>query len=177
MDAAKKAKQLGKLREFSVQLAERIKSAPSRSNEPVRLAVRIGQASYLLPMAVASEIVALPEIAPVPWTRPWYRGLANVRGRLVGAIDLQQFAGRGPLPPEQSQQLLVISEAMNLNAALLVTRAFGLRNLNDLESLGRAGDDAPAWETTCFRDLDGTVLTELDLAALVRSEAFGQIAA
>ena len=28
-------------------------------------------------------IVSLPAIAPVPWTRPWYRGLANMRGRLA----------------------------------------------------------------------------------------------
>lgn len=94
-------KQLGKLREFSTQLAERLKAAPARAAVPMRLAVRIGEVGYLLPMDAAGEIVAVPDIAPVPWTKPWYRGLANVRGRLVGVVDLVQFTGRGQLATDQ----------------------------------------------------------------------------
>lgn len=170
-------KQLGKLREFSRQLAERIKAAPLRATEPMRLAVRIGAASYLLPMAAAGEIVAATDIAPVPWTKPWYRGLTNVRGRLIGVIDLLQFSGRGALPVDQSTQLLVFGESLAVNAGVLITRAFGLRNLNELEPLGPAGDDAASWETVRYRDLDGTVLTELDLGVLIATDAFAAIAA
>jgi twitching motility protein PilI len=169
------AKHTGKLREFSLQLAERLKEAPQRATEPMRLGVRIGAAGYLVEMGNAGEIVAVPPIAPVPWTRPWYRGLANVRGRLIGVVDVMQLAGRGALPADQAQQLLVLGDAMNVNAALLVTRAFGLRNLKDLESLGAAADGAQAWEAGRYRDLDGTVLTELDLGRLVASDAFAAI--
>lgn len=168
-------KHLVKLRDFSTQLAERLKAAPQTPAEPTRLAVRIGAGNYLLEMGQAGEIVAVPDIAPVPWTRPWYRGLANVRGRLVGVVDLMQMTGRPPLAPEQSGQMLVLSEALKVNAAILVTRAFGLRNLKDLEPLGRAAGGAAPWEVARFRDLNGTELTELDLAALVASEAFAAI--
>ena len=168
-------KQHGKLREFSTQLAERLKAAPQRQTEPMRLAVRMGQSHYLIEMAAAGEIVPLPQIAPVPWTQPWYRGLANVRGRLIGVVDLMQLAGRGPLPADQAQQLLVLGESLNLNVALLVTRAFGLRNLKELESLGTAPAGAQPWEAERYRDLDGTVLTELKLPQLVASEAFATI--
>jgi len=164
-----------KLRDFSTQLAERLKAASSAPNEPMRLAVRIGTQGYLLDMNTAAEIVTAPDITPVPWTRPWYRGLANVRGRLVGVIDLMHLAGRGPLPPEQSQQLLVFSEALRINASVLVTRAFGLRNLNDLEPLGEALAGAPPWETARWRDLDGNQLTELNLGGLVAAEVFATI--
>jgi twitching motility protein PilI len=165
----------GKLREFSTQLAERLKAATSASKEPVRLAIRIGGGNYLLDMQSAGEIVPLPPVAPVPWTRPWFRGLANVRGRLIGVIDLLQLGGGGALPAEQSQQLLVLGESMGVNGGLLVTRAFGLRNLKDLEPLGAAAPGAAPWEAARWRDLDGNVLTELDLAALVASEAFATI--
>jgi twitching motility protein PilI len=175
--AREPGKQLGRLREFSTQLAERLKAAPSRAGEPLRLAVRIGTDSYLLPMEAAGEIVAIPDITPVPWTKPWYRGLANVRGRLTGVIDLMQYAGRGAMAPEQAQQLLVLSDSAGVNAALLVTRAFGLRNLNELESLGRAENAAAPWETTRYRDLDGGLLTEIDVRGLVASEGFGAIGA
>src|SRR5512135_766899 len=102
------AKQLVKLREFSTQLAQRLKEAeaPGLATAPTRLAVRVGNENFLIDMGVAGEIVALPEIAPVPWTKPWYRGLANVRGRLIGVVDLSQFKGGAPLAAEQSTQLL-----------------------------------------------------------------------
>ena len=87
------AKQLVKLREFSTQLAQRLKEAPGMATEPTRLALRVGSENFLVEMGLAGEIVPLPDIAPVPWTKPWYRGLANVRGRLIGVVDLLQQRG------------------------------------------------------------------------------------
>lgn len=164
-----------KLREFSIQLAERLKAAPHLPVQPLRLAVRIGVESYLLDMAAAGEIVATPDVAPVPWTRPWYRGLTNVRGRLIGVVDMQELAGRPPLPPEQAQQLLVFGPALKVNAGILISRAFGLRNVRELEALGGAGTPGLPWELHRYRDLDGTVLTELDLPRLVATEVFGSV--
>jgi twitching motility protein PilI len=172
MDASKSS---GKLRDFSSQLAERLKAAPSRVDEPTRLAVRIGADAFLIDMALAAEIVPVGGITPVPWTRPWYRGLTNVRGRLVGVIDLLEFAGRGRMPTDTAQQLLVFNEALKINAAVLVTRAFGIRNLKDLEPLPAAVDPAVPWESGRFRDLDGALFTELDLRQLVAAEAFATI--
>ena len=168
-------KQSHKLREFSTQLAERLKAAPHTPVQPLRLAVRIGHDSYLLDMATAGEIVATDDIAPVPWTRPWYRGLTNVRGRLIGVVDLQELSGRAPLSQDQSQQLLVFGPALKINAGILISRAFGLRNIRELEELGLTGNPARPWEMQRFRDLDGTVLTELDLPRLVAAEVFSSV--
>ncbi|MCS6944955.1 MAG: chemotaxis protein CheW [Sutterellaceae bacterium] len=168
-------RQRGKLREFSLQLAERIKAAPQQSAQPLRLAVRAGSDSFLIDMTAAGEIVPLPDVVPVPWTRPWFRGLANVRGRLIGVIDVAQLAGRPPLPAEQARQLLVFSPALKADAGILVTRAFGLRNAAELQALDAEDRTAPPWERQRYRDLDGTVLTELDVAQLVTSEAFTHI--
>ncbi|HTN50076.1 MAG TPA: chemotaxis protein CheW [Burkholderiaceae bacterium] len=167
-------RQLVKLREFSTQLAQRLKEAPNLPTEPTRLAIRIGADNYLVEMGLASEIVALPEIARVPWTKPWYRGLANVRGRLVGVVDLQQLMGREPLPSEQAQQLLVLGESLGVAAGVLMTRAFGIRNLKDLEPL-EAVPSRGEWERTRYRDLDNIALTELDLRDLAGSPAFTAI--
>ena len=56
-------RQLVKLREFSTQLAQRLKEAPNKPVEPTRLAIRIGSENYLIEMALAGEIVSLPEIS------------------------------------------------------------------------------------------------------------------
>jgi twitching motility protein PilI len=166
-------RQLVKLREFSTQLAQRLKEAPNLPTEPTRLAIRMGTQNYLVEMGLAAEIVALPEIARVPWTRPWYRGLANVRGRLIGVVDLQHLMGREPLAPEQAQQLLVLGEGMGVPSGILITRAFGIRNLKDLEEAGEAAG-AP-WERRRYRDLEGIALTELDLRELAAAPAFTAI--
>jgi twitching motility protein PilI len=167
-------RQLLKLREFSTQLAQRLKEAPNLPNEPTRLAVRIGAENFLVEMGLAAEIVALPEIARVPWTKPWYRGLANVRGRLVGVVDLQQLIGREPLAAEQGLQLLVLGEGLGVAAGILITRAFGIRNLKDLEAL-EAPASSVGWEHSRYRDLDGMTLTELDLRELAKAPAFTAI--
>lgn len=175
MDADTQRGQHGRLREFSDQLADRLKTAPAAASAQLRLAIRIGPKAYMVEMATAGEIVPLADIAPVPWTKPWFRGLANVRGQLVGVVDLQQFSGSPPLPAEQAQQLLVIGQAIKVNAALLITRAFGLRNLKELDPLETIADGSRPWELGRYRDVDGTVLTELDLGRLVSTEGFSAV--
>lgn len=139
-----------------------------------RLAVRIGPDAYLIEMTSVGEIVPLAAIAPVPWTQPWFRGLANVRGRLVGVYDLPHMNGAAPMDENLAQQMLVLSDAMKSQVALLITRAFGLRDLTKLDRLPRA-DAARAWEGARYRDADGTVLIELDVARLIADEGFAAI--
>jgi twitching motility protein PilI len=38
-----------------------------------------------------NEILTLPVLTPVPGTRSWLLGVANVRGNLVPVIDLRDF--------------------------------------------------------------------------------------
>ena len=58
---------------------------------------------------------------------------------------------------------------------LLITRAFGLRNIKDLEPLGTARDPARPWEARSFRDGDGSQLVEIDLQGLISHEKFSSI--
>jgi len=174
-EAVDDSPQAGRLRDFSNQLAERLKAAPRLAGEPTRLAVRIGSHSFLVDMALAGEIVPLAAVTPVPWTRSWFRGLTNVRGRLVGVVDLLELSGRAPLPADQAYQLLVMGEALKVNAAVLITRAFGIRNLKDLDAVDAGALGSARWERERYRDLDGTTLAELDLRELVASDVFASI--
>jgi len=172
LDESRKA---GRLKDFSAQLAARLEAAPGPLSEPARLAVRIGTASFLLDMNKAGEIVTAPPITPVPWTKPWYLGLANVRGRLIGVIDLMRLGGGAPIAPEDAQQLVVFNEELKVNVGLLITRAFGLRNVKDLEALGALQDRNRPWEARAFRDADGARLVEIDLQGLTKFDEFASI--
>jgi len=167
-------RQLASMRDFSARLAQRLSEAPEREMPAARLGVRIGGRAYLVEMSSIGEVAPLSSIARVPWTRPWFRGLANVRGRLVGVYDLPQMAGEEPVRDDQAMQLLVLGEALKVNAALLITRAFGLRSATELEALPPADAGAP-WEGDRYRDAGGMTLTELDLARLVADERFASI--
>lgn len=168
-------RELGKLREFSTRLAERLRAAPTTPAEATRLAVRVGRRAYLVDMSLASEIVPLPTITRVPWTHPWYRGLINVRGRLVGVVDLELLGGAAPLLAEDSQQALVFGEGLGVNVALVITRAFGLRALARLQPLEAATPPERPWERARYLDADGVVLTELDLRVLAADPGFAAI--
>jgi twitching motility protein PilI len=167
-------KHLASLRDFSAQLARRLAEAPASEMPAARLGVRIGNRGYLVEMPLIGEVVPAPAIAGVPWTRAWFRGLANVRGRLVGVYDLSQMTGDEPLRDEQGTQLLVLGDALKVNAALLITRAFGLRYAKDLDPLP-AAERSALWEGDRFRDADGVALTELNLERLVADERFASI--
>ena len=169
------ARRAGKLRDFTAQLAARLQAAPGPLATPARLAVRIGTESFLIDMSSAGEIVTAPPVTPVPWTKPWFLGLANVRGRLVGVIDLLCLAGGTPIAADDAQQLIVFNEGSKFNVGLLITRAFGLRNIQDLQSLGTVHDATRPWETHAYRDSDGARLVEFDLPGLTGFEEFASI--
>ena len=147
----------------------------SHAEENRKLAIRIGADSFLLDVLGAGEIVAVPAVTPVPWTQPWFRGLTNVRGRLIGVIDLQHLGGGAPLAPDQAGQLVVLNPGLRYNVGLLATRAFGLRGRNDLTGREDRHDDARPWEIATWRDADGMRLVEIDLQRLMDWDAFVNI--
>jgi twitching motility protein PilI len=165
---------LAAAREMSAQLVQRLEQQASAPVPSARLGVRIGSRGYLVEMTRIGEVVPASSIARVPWTRPWFRGVANVRGRLVGVYDLTRMEGGEPLGDGPSLQLLVLGESLKVNAALLISRAFGLRYAKDLESMPAEQGGAP-WEGARFRDADGVSLTELNLETLVADERFASI--
>ncbi|MCU0765376.1 MAG: chemotaxis protein CheW [Burkholderiaceae bacterium] len=168
-------KHIASLRDFSARLAQRLSEAPTRELQVAQLGIRIGGRGYLVDMTSIGEVVPASSVSRVPWTRPWFRGMANVRGRLVGVYDLQHMAGEEPLRDEQSLQLLVLGESLKVNAALLITRAFGLRSAKDLEALPEPAAGGEPWEGSRLRDSSGAILTELNLANLVADERFVSI--
>ncbi|MES2757601.1 MAG: chemotaxis protein CheW [Pseudomonadota bacterium] len=151
-----------RLRQYQVQLLERMQAARANTGASVnQLGVLIGTDRYLLDLTQAGEIVPLPAVTTVPLTQPWYLGLANVRGNLVGIIDLARYLGLGETPTGADSRIVTFAGALGFNCGLLVARVYGLRHAAGMQA---AGD--------CLRDADGNDWTALDLAALVGDERF-----
>ena len=71
----------------------------------------------------------------------------------------------------------MFGEVLGVNAGILVTRAFGIRNLKDLTPLDGAPPAGRAsWEHVRYRDSDGLTMTALELRELATSTHFAAIA-
>jgi twitching motility protein PilI len=159
------AERRSRLRQYQVQLLARMQAARTNSGERVnQLGVAIGLERYLLDLTAAGEIVSVAPVTAVPLTQAWYLGLANIRGNLVGVVDLARYLGLGETPAGTEARLVTFAPGLGMNCALLVTRVYGLRN---------AAEMTPGGEQ--LRDGDGQDWTPLDLAALVREERFLQV--
>jgi twitching motility protein PilI len=151
-----------RLRQYQVQLLERMQAARANTGASVnQLGVQVGAGRYLLDLTQAGEIVPLAALTAVPLTQPWYLGLANIRGNLVGVIDLARYLGLGDTVAGADSRIVTFAGALGFNCGLLVARVYGLRH---------AAGMAPSGEH--LRDADGNDWTALDLAALVADQRF-----
>jgi twitching motility protein PilI len=160
------------LREFQEQLTDKLLLAELQSMPASRLAVEIGVKRWLVDLAEINEVMPVPRLLPVPMTRPWFVGMANIRGMLYGCSDLAAFFGLPATPLEGAARLLLVKPHFGVNAALVVSKTLGLRNPADLRPHGATPD-------ACVRSmwLDGNeqAWRELDVAGLLEQADFLEI--
>lgn len=169
------------LRDLQGRLAERLQAARTNISKGASwLAVQAGGRNYLLPLEQAGEIFSWPGVLRVPYTTGWFWGVANLRGSLVGVVDLCAFLGQPVERTEQSLQevsLLVVNPALQVNVALVVDRLLGLRGAEDfVSSTTEPAQDAPAFPTgmagASYTDKAGSVWRVLQLQQLVQFPEF-----
>mgnify|MGYP000934342096 FL=1 len=164
------------LREFQEHLAARLTSAAQGKANPALLGVQTGNDYWLLNLSEAGEIVPLPSLTPVPLTKPWFSGIANIRGNLYSVADFSALRGGDPTPLNAASRLLLVGTRHGSNAALLVTRMLGLKN-PDQFSAATATDDAHPWEGGRVVDGDGREWKRLNVRAMLADPAFMEIGA
>jgi len=167
------------LKEFQARLTERLRDAGSAPDQAARLGLMIGEQRWLVDLSEAGEIVPVPDlITPVPLTRDWLLGLVNLRGALFTVVDLQRFAQLGRTDAGKESRLLALSGRLQFNAAILVTRMLGLRNVASMRADDDPGPDRafggsrPGWVGRTLVDADDKRWHELDLARLACANEF-----
>jgi twitching motility protein PilI len=160
----------GALREFQTQLAEKLRVAATAQTRHASLGILVGQDRYLVKLEDAGEIVPVPTLTEVPLTRDWFRGVCNLRGTLHAVADISRFAGGSYTAVDRESRLLALNSKMNFNAAILVSRMMGLKNLDEM-TVDSAANDAN-WFGNVMRDKDGHTWRELNLNQLTINEQF-----
>lgn len=154
--------------------------APEQSDAPGvwrGIGFRVGQRHLLGGIGEVNEILAVPVATPVPGTRPWLVGVANVRGSLVPVVDLAAFIDGATTPLTDNCRILLVRQPAG-SVALLVDEVFGQRSLASEQLVGAGVETDPALarfvrETVHSGNLDWGLF---NVAALVRSTEFQQAA-
>src|SRR5262245_31680213 len=147
------------LRDYQRDLSERLQSAKGAATASL-LGVQVDDEAWLVDLREAGEVIPVPPITPLPLTRPWFKGLTNIRGNLYSVVDFPAFLRKRPVAAGDQTRLLLVGERFRLAAALLIDRSLGLRNPSQLER--RAGA-LPAWTRAQYADAEGRLWKELDL--------------
>jgi purine-binding chemotaxis protein CheW len=77
-------------------------------------------ARYLVPASAVREVEEVGAITPVPATPSWLRGVMNLRGMIVGVVDLAHFLG------------LAADQALSTTALICAPRSDGRANEDEL---------------------------------------------
>jgi twitching motility protein PilI len=110
----------------------------------------------------------------VPLTKPWFSGMANIRGTLYSVVDFSLFQGGEATPQNADSRLLIVGGRFGINSALLVNRTLGLRNIEQMEPREVDADPRP-WVGEQYSDPQGNVWKRLNLRNLLGQPDFLEI--
>ncbi len=160
------------LRAYQDNIAGRLAAAQAGATTPALLGFEAGGAHWLVDLPAAGEVLPLPPLTPVPLTRPWFAGLANVHGELESVVDFALFGGGAPTPRDAQARLLRIGAPNGANMALLVGRVHGLKHADGLFVADGGAAPAAAWCGETFADAQGQHWTRLELGRLLADPLF-----
>ena len=175
------------LRDFQQNLSERLISARRGETGQALLGIESGEGElpggshWLLDLTDSGEVAPLPSLMAAPLTKPWFVGIANIRGALYGVVDFSAWRGGAPTPHNAQARLLLIGARHGNNCALLVRRALGLRPQLQMQPVPTpasrvAASYAGNWLGGCFIDAQGVSWTQLCIPALLADPSYLDIA-
>ena len=163
------------LREFQQSLALRLRDAASRKTVLSRLGFQVGQEKWLVNLSDVSEVIPVPNIVPVPLTLPWYRGVANIRGKLYSIADFAAFQEQPAIGIGMERRVILVAEKLIEGSGLVVSRMLGLHNPELFTPESTNNYVAKPWIKGAYRDAGGTRWYELDLSGLTRDARFLEV--
>lgn len=171
------------LREFQSRLAQRLQSTQAAAETASWLAVRSGDLRVLVPLSHASEIFPWTDVHGLPHVRPWFLGIANLRGNLTGVIDLAAYLSSAGVPDVSAPgarsaaalaqcRLFSLNPVLELNVALLVDELLGMRTVAAFVQSTPQADGMPGFFSRLYVDAQGQSWHEINLQVLSREPAF-----
>jgi twitching motility protein PilI len=172
------------LREFQNRLAQRFLAVQATGVAASWLAVECGGQGLLFPLSHAGEIFSWTKVRPVPYVKPWFLGVANLRGGLFAVIDLARFLRAGAAPDANSAKpprtegdlaqchLVAFNPALEAGCALLIDQLTGLRAPESFARSEAPPAGLPGYYGHVYTDAQGRRWQEINLQRLSLDPAF-----
>ena len=162
------------LRGYQEGILSRLKLAAEQTGDTRSsyLGVVIGERKVLVNLLEISETLPMLNLQAVPLTKPWFLGVANVRGNLYSINDLAQVIGETPTKLSSSTRLMLVNNDLSNNVGLVVDRLIGLRNTADMKKKKLKQASAFCMKAFEYTDSAAEVWQELDCYQLVKSAEF-----
>lgn len=137
---------------------------------------RVGSRTLVSGIDEINELLTVPVLTPVPGTRPWLLGVANVRGNLVPVIDFARFLFGERTQQTERSRLLIVRQGSN-NVALLVDEVFGQRTVDEEQQREVEREHDPRLVRFVEHRVGEEGLAMFSMRRLVRAPDFRQSAA
>ncbi|MPZ46153.1 MAG: chemotaxis protein CheW [Betaproteobacteria bacterium] len=139
-----------------------------------RLGIQLGDDHWLIDLADVNEVIPVPELTEVPFTRHWFAGVTSIRGNPVAVVDLNAFFGGAQTEAGERARLAVVAQCHRINSALLVGCVLGLQ---PFDRFVREPDGVPQapWIEGLYRDPDEQRWTALSMHGLLGHPDFLRI--
>ncbi len=134
----------------------------------VRLVAKLGE---------VAELLQLPRLTTLPAVKPWVKGIANIRGKLVPIIDLHSYLSLPTTLPASQWRVLVVEDG-DVVAGLIVEQSLGMQHFaeDSFESADAANlGGLDPYIAGAFRH-GGRVFYEIELKAILRDDKFFAVA-
>jgi twitching motility protein PilI len=115
------------------------------AEEWIGVAFRLGSQQFVSARSDVREVLPAPEqLTRIPGSKPWLRGIANVRGQLLTIVDLRAFLGSGQTRGDRKARMLMLA-SRDVPTAVLVDEVLGFRRFAQHDF----SEEAPATEIRC----------------------------
>jgi purine-binding chemotaxis protein CheW len=82
--------------------------AAEQAEESRYLFVTVDDVEYGIDISIVQEIIVMQEVSPIPSTKPFCRGVINIRGMIVPVIDLRIKIGMPPCDYDENACIVVV---------------------------------------------------------------------
>lgn len=96
---------------------------------------RVSDCYLMVKVISISEILPLPAVTQVPFTKPWVVGVSNIRGDVVPISDFSHFLFQQATEKNKKNKLIIL-KGKGFSTAILVDEVIGMADLveNDIST-------------------------------------------
>jgi purine-binding chemotaxis protein CheW len=137
------------------------------------LVFSLNNGMYAAPLLAVREVVEFKTPKPIPHTQDFFMGVTNIRGEIVGVLDLSKRLS-GEFCSELRKSMLVVN-VEECVLAIVVNTVNQVIDLSEFEIDKKNPAHTSENTYTGIAKIDGELVTILDLAKTIHEKDFAQL--